>query len=182
MPCVQRGFDFRNGAKTRCHSSHQHVIPIDHNLEYLSELLRLIESISVGLSIASGCVVSIESPNRHLVLPHHCTGSVMNTLVLVIACLLACASLIDAWSLPLRQPKTTPMTGQSTTTALSMNNPYNNNDFLRWAKDKRSADADDNVVELNRPLGLILNQDDSGNVYVETVAPNGNAARTGKVS
>jgi len=41
--------------------------------------------------------------------------------------------------------------------------------------------SDDNVVELLKPLGLILNQDPNGNVYVETVAPKGNAARTGKV-
>ena len=47
----------------------------------------------------------------------------------------------------------------------------------------RSAAADDNVVELMRPLGLILKQDDdTGNVYVDKVAPKGNAARTGKVS
>ena len=54
-------------------------------------------------------------------------------------------------------------------------------DYMRWARASRSASADDNVVELLRPLGLVLNQDDNGNVYVETVAPRGNAARTGKV-
>jgi hypothetical protein len=54
-------------------------------------------------------------------------------------------------------------------------------DFMRWAKASRSAQAEDNVVELVRPLGLVLNQDEQGNVYVETVAPRGNAARTGKV-
>jgi hypothetical protein len=56
-----------------------------------------------------------------------------------------------------------------------------NEDLLRWARASRSAGSDDNVVELNRPLGLVLNQDASGNVYVETVAPKGNAARSGKV-
>ena len=55
------------------------------------------------------------------------------------------------------------------------------NDLLRWARSKRSADSDDNVVELMRPLGVVLNQDETGNVYVETLAPKGNAARTGKV-
>lgn len=55
-------------------------------------------------------------------------------------------------------------------------------DFLRWARASRSAGANDNVVELLRPLGLVLNEDKrTGNVFVETVAPNGNAARTGKV-
>ena len=55
-------------------------------------------------------------------------------------------------------------------------------DFMRFAKQSRSASVGDTVVELNRPLGLVLNEDENGNVYVETVAPKGNAARTGKVS
>jgi hypothetical protein len=57
----------------------------------------------------------------------------------------------------------------------------NNSDFMRYAKQSRSASVGDNVVELNRPLGLVLNEDENGNVFVETVAPKGNAARTGKV-
>ena len=64
-------------------------------------------------------------------------------------------------------------------TALKM---ANDDDLLRWARSARSANSEDRVVELKRPLGLVLNQDDSGNVYVETVAPRGNAARTGMVS
>ena len=54
-------------------------------------------------------------------------------------------------------------------------------DLLRAARSSRSAGNDDEVVELQKPLGLVLNQDDAGNVYVETVAARGNAARTGKV-
>jgi hypothetical protein len=68
----------------------------------------------------------------------------------------------------------------SSTMALKMSSDDEN--FMRWARASRTASADDNVVELQRPLGLVLNQDDNGNVYVETVAPKGNAARTGKVS
>ena len=70
---------------------------------------------------------------------------------------------------------------KASSTSLSMSDE-NEQDLLRWARAKRSADADDNVVELMRPLGLVLNEDDAGNVYVETVAPKGNAARTGQVS
>lgn len=66
----------------------------------------------------------------------------------------------------------------ASSSALSM---ANNEDLLRFSRASRSAGNDDNVVELMRPLGLVLNQDDDGNVYVETVAPRGNAARTGKV-
>lgn len=67
----------------------------------------------------------------------------------------------------------------ASSTALKM---ANDEDLLRWARSSRSAEAGDNVVELVRPVGVVLAQDDAtGNVYVETVAPNGNAARSGKV-
>ena len=67
-------------------------------------------------------------------------------------------------------------------TQLSAKANDKDSDFMRYAKQSRSASVGDNVVELNRPLGLVLNEDENGNVYVETVAPKGNAARTGKVS
>jgi len=54
-------------------------------------------------------------------------------------------------------------------------------DLMRFARQQRSAGVDDRVVELKRPLGLVLNEDKQGNVYVETIAPRGNAARTGNV-
>ena len=70
-------------------------------------------------------------------------------------------------------------TAASSSTVLSM---ANDNDLLRWARSARTAGVDDRVVELKRPLGIVLNEDKSGNVYVETVAARGNAARTGLVS
>jgi len=74
----------------------------------------------------------------------------------------------------------TPSTGVARPiTALSMAD--SDDDFMRWAKQSRSADSGDNLVELKRPLGLVLDQDDSGNVFVQTVAPKGNAARSGLV-
>jgi hypothetical protein len=77
-------------------------------------------------------------------------------------------------------------TSATSTSALDMAKvPATNNkedeDFMKWARAARYATDQDEVVELPRPLGLILNQDASGNVYVETVAPRGNAARSGKV-
>mmetsp|Transcript_19086 Transcript_19086/g.22951 ORF Transcript_19086/g.22951 Transcript_19086/m.22951 type:complete len:194 (-) Transcript_19086:182-763(-) len=57
----------------------------------------------------------------------------------------------------------------------------NDEDLMRWARSSRSAENEDRVVELKRPLGVVLSEDDNGNVFVETVAPRGNAARTGKV-
>lgn len=66
----------------------------------------------------------------------------------------------------------------SSTTSLQM---ANDEDLLRWARSSRNAGADDNLVELVRPIGVVLAEDDNGNVFVETLAPNGNAARSGKV-
>lgn len=65
--------------------------------------------------------------------------------------------------------------------AAGNSNNNNDEDFMRWARQSRSAGVTDNKVDLLRPLGLILKEDERGNVYVDTVAPKGNAARTGKV-
>jgi len=70
---------------------------------------------------------------------------------------------------------------QQSVSALQMASDDEEN-LLRWAKSSRSAGADDNVVELGRPIGVVLAEDDKGNVYVETLAPKGNAARSGLVS
>lgn len=57
----------------------------------------------------------------------------------------------------------------------------NDQNFMRWNRQKRSATVGDRVVELKRPLGIVLEEDENGNVYVDAVAPRGNAARTGMV-
>ena len=54
-------------------------------------------------------------------------------------------------------------------------------EFMKFARQSRSAGSNDRVVELVRPLGIVLADDGQGNVYVQTVAPRGNAARTGLV-
>jgi C-terminal processing protease CtpA/Prc len=51
----------------------------------------------------------------------------------------------------------------------------------RFNKASRTAGVDDRLVELKRPLGLVLEEDDNGNVYVDAIAPKGNAARTGMI-
>jgi hypothetical protein len=74
-------------------------------------------------------------------------------------------------------------TSSTTTTALAAvggGTAEKDEDYMRWARQSRSAEASDVIVELPRPLGLVLNADEQGNVYVEKVAPKGNAARTGK--
>ena len=76
----------------------------------------------------------------------------------------------------------------TTTTTSAINRPItaismaeDDEEFMRRAKSSRSASTNDNLVELKRPLGLVLGEDDNGNVFVQTVAPRGNAARTGLV-
>ena len=70
-------------------------------------------------------------------------------------------------------------TYSSSSSALNM---ANDDELMRRSRASRSAGIDGRVIELRRPLGLVLNEDASGNVYVETIAPKGNAARTGEVS
>lgn len=69
-------------------------------------------------------------------------------------------------------------TQRSSLTSLNMAEDEN---FMRWARQSRSASQGDNLVELKRPLGLVLDEDDEGNVFVQTVAPRGNAARSGLI-
>mmetsp|Transcript_24684 Transcript_24684/g.37755 ORF Transcript_24684/g.37755 Transcript_24684/m.37755 type:complete len:203 (-) Transcript_24684:434-1042(-) len=66
----------------------------------------------------------------------------------------------------------------STSTSLFM---ADDDDLTRFSRQQRRAGTDDRIVELRRPLGLVLEEDEKGNVFVETVAPRGNAARTGMV-
>ena len=102
------------------------------------------------------------------------------SLVAVLLVLLAasCAAFSPATTTA-AMAKTSTSTTSGSSTALSM---ANDNDLLRWARSARTAGVDDRVVELRRPLGVVLNEDANGNVYVETVAARGNAARTGEVS
>lgn len=95
----------------------------------------------------------------------------------------ASLSLVSGFAPPTTPPTTTTTTPQQAAkcTTLSMAEDGNDFDLLRSARAARSAGVNDRVVELRRPLGLVLDEDENGNVVVETVAPRGNAARTGLV-
>merc|ERR1719183_3039251 len=54
-------------------------------------------------------------------------------------------------------------------------------DVIRDMKSRRTFQVGDRVVKLKKPLGVVLEEDERGNVYVETVAPLGNAFRSGQV-
>jgi hypothetical protein len=112
---------------------------------------------------------------------YHCilldTMMMMNSLLLATVALLSCA-VGNSFQTMVPNTAATCRTQAPVSTALNM---ASDDDFKRWDKASRSAQDGDNVVTMRKPLGLVLNSDDEGNVYVETVAPKGNAARTGQV-
>ena len=57
----------------------------------------------------------------------------------------------------------------------------NNDAFARANRAKRQADPGDRIVELRMPLGIELDEDKEGNVFVKKVEPSGRAAKSGKV-
>ncbi len=46
----------------------------------------------------------------------------------------------------------------------------------------RKPGPNDRVIELSKPLGIVLEEDEKGNVYVKGLTPGGNAARVRKES
>ena len=57
----------------------------------------------------------------------------------------------------------------------------NNDAFAKANRASRSAGGDDRVIELRLPLGMDLDEDKEGNVFVKSIEPNGRASKTGKV-
>ena len=56
-----------------------------------------------------------------------------------------------------------------------------NDAFSRQNRARRQADAGDRIVELRMPLGLELDEDKEGNVFVKKVEPGSRAAKSGMV-
>lgn len=95
--------------------------------------------------------------------------------ITIFASLLSYLSVCSALISPIQQRK---LQFRTSSSGLCM---ASEEDVARWQKAARQAGPNDRVVELRRPLGIVLDEDDDGNVYVETVAARGNAARTGLV-
>merc|ERR1711907_226954 len=51
----------------------------------------------------------------------------------------------------------------------------------RSERSSRGAGADERVVELAKPMGIILDEDGDGNCYISEIVPGSNAATSGKV-
>jgi C-terminal processing protease CtpA/Prc len=57
----------------------------------------------------------------------------------------------------------------------------NNDAFAKKNREMRNAGADDRVVELRMPIGIELDEDESGNVFVKSIEKNSRAEKSGKV-
>jgi hypothetical protein len=112
---------------------------------------------------------------------HNTTMMMMKAAFTICAAALLSVPAAGAFQTALSLPTMTKTTSTTSLLAAPQDDGSKNSDFMRWAKASRAAEAEDNLVEMQRPLGLILNQDEQGNVFVETIAPKGNAARSGKV-
>ena len=56
-----------------------------------------------------------------------------------------------------------------------------NDPFAKANREMRRASADDRSVELRKPLGLELDEDEFGNVFVKSIEKNGRADKSGQV-
>merc|ERR1719231_14692 len=67
-------------------------------------------------------------------------------------------------------------------TSLNMAKANVKNDaYTRQLRSARKAGADDRVVELKKPMGLELDEDEDGNVYVKAITKGGRADKSGVV-
>ena len=57
----------------------------------------------------------------------------------------------------------------------------NNDANAKANRAARSVDGNTRTAEILLPLGMELDEDKEGNVFVKSMEPNGRAARTGKV-
>jgi C-terminal processing protease CtpA/Prc len=56
-----------------------------------------------------------------------------------------------------------------------------NDAFAKKNREMRKAGADDRIVELRMPMGIDLEEDENGNVYVKSIDKNSRAAKSGKI-
>lgn len=96
--------------------------------------------------------------------------------VLAIASLLLSVG-VEGFLIPFNQPVST-VAPSKPVVKLTVVQAGKDDDFLKnVARSARKASATDRVVELNKPLGLVLEEDDKGNVYVADLQAGGNAAQ-----
>lgn len=101
----------------------------------------------------------------------------------MLVCVFVFCSSASAWtqgrgvSTVSRVPRTTISRKARTTTTMKVENDA----FRKANREMRKAGADERVVELRMPLGLVLDEDGDGNVFVKEIDKGGRAEKTGKI-
>lgn len=96
--------------------------------------------------------------------------------VLAIASLLLSVG-VEGFLIPLNQPVSTVAPSKPVVKHTVLQAGKDDEFLKNVARSARKASATDRVVELNKPLGLVLEEDDKGNVYVADLQAGGNAAK-----
>lgn len=79
-----------------------------------------------------------------------------------------------AWSLSNRGPV-------QLVSARALSMKVENDSFRKANREMRKASADERMVEIRMPMGLVLDEDRDGNVFVKEIDAGGRAEKTGKV-
>ena len=56
-----------------------------------------------------------------------------------------------------------------------------NDPFAKANREMRRASADDRMVELKKPMGIELDEDQFGNVFIKSIEKNSRAEKTGQI-
>lgn len=78
-------------------------------------------------------------------------------------------------------PTSTTVPSSRTVRGRMMKMEVANDAFARANREMRKASAEDRMVELRKPLGLELDEDKEGNVFVKSIEKNGRADKAGVV-
>ena len=111
-----------------------------------------------------------------LVIEHTMNTTVFLNTILVLLSLFFDAS---AFNLHSRSSSKIAVMGSNRHHELSM--AVKNDQQARANRETRKAGADDRMIELKKPLGLVLDEDPDGNVFVTSIEANGRAEKSGKV-
>lgn len=105
----------------------------------------------------------------------------MYATILVLSCALVLTlfSTVTSFSTGINAVKTVVISSILRRDVLQMN--VRNDDFAKSQRFTRKAGADDRSVELRKPMGIDLDEDDEGDVFVVGMDPKGRAAKSGMV-
>jgi hypothetical protein len=95
--------------------------------------------------------------------------SIQFAVVIVVLSLITQSSAFNAWKVRTFTP----------TKSLTMK--VENDAFAKANRSQRRAAADDRIVELRMPMGMDLDEDKNGNVFVKSIEKGGRAEKSGMI-